>query len=197
MEIPNPTPQQEVPPQQPPQYPPQYAPQYPPPYPPQYPPQYPPAYPPVQQAYASPQRHESARAVVVGALNIIFAAVYMLFFVTSLASRALTVFYVPDDDWRFILMIVALGVTFLGLFIGGTLLLTGKAAGKLLTYIAAGVITVATLVLIISALAEMGNIGDYLGEVLSQILMLLVVFVYYPIVAAVLVSRPNHELHLN
>lgn len=190
-------------PQYPPAYPQQYQPYPPPQYPSQqpYPPQYPPAYPP-QPRYAPPPRVESPRAVAVGVMNLFFSLIYLvLLLVLITGNNLLNVFGGGDGNWQGILGMVGIGLGFLGLFIGGIQLLNGSASGKLMTLLALISVAVAIGINLVVTLVQVAEYaGRYFGEVFGQIVLpllaVVILLVGYPLIAWLVINRPNEELHL-
>lgn len=152
-----------------------------------------PTQPPPYPVYPNPalmKGPESGRAVVLGILNIFFGYVYLMVVVLMLLGNAN---YLPTNGLA-ALLYLGIGWTAVGLFVGGILLLRRSSSGIGMTKSAFWVLLVTLGVNMVYSISQIPS--RYVGQIVFAYLVLAILFLFYPLVAMLVINKRPEELGL-
>lgn len=141
---------------------------------------------------------QSRKPLIIGSLNLVFAAIYLLLAINAANGMEDVVSRVPSSYRSSMrtanfLDIAADGIGCVGLLFAGILLLQKRASGRTLTQTVARILTAAIVILPAYTLIAFGGAA---GSILIQLVLGLLLRFIYPIIAARQLAPPPAELGL-
>ncbi|HEY4688936.1 MAG TPA: hypothetical protein VIK33_06470 [Anaerolineae bacterium] len=141
---------------------------------------------------------QSRRPIVLGVLNLVAAAIYLLLALNAANGLEDTVRQVPSayrGSMRTLgsMDVVADGIACLGMLLGGLFLLQRRAAGRTVTQLVARLLVVSIVIILLYTIIAIGSAA---GSILFTLALGLFLRFAYPIIAARLLNAPPTDLGL-
>jgi hypothetical protein len=153
------------------------------------PPEFSPQLPPYPPYTLAPMRGpESARAIVLGMLNIFFGYVYAFVTLTLIAGSDSSL---PVAGTA-VILILGLAWAAIGLFLGGILLIKRSSSGIGLTKSVLWVVLGALVVTMCSTISQVAS--RYYSQLFMSYAVLVCLLCFYPLIASIVVNKPPEEM---